>query len=168
MSPERTPARKKARELAKYLRGEHPDYIYMKELFRYLREELAIAVPKPVHKLPPVPTEAEIQCYYQKVWAGQNLQDVVLIKLLLYTGVRVGEVVKIGLADVDLGQCQIRITDGKGHKDRQVPFPPASRKRLACTFRRCTPNRRRICLSRVGSGAIARGACARSWRVTVR
>jgi integrase/recombinase XerD len=102
----------------------------MKELFRYLREELAIAVPKPVQKLPPVPTEAEIRCYYEQVWAGQNLQDVVLIKLLLYTGVRVGEVVKIALAEVDLERCQIRITDGKGHKDRQVPFPPGFKEAL--------------------------------------
>src|SRR5215218_1588720 len=130
MTSERTPARKKARELARHLRGEHPDYIYMKELLRYLREELEIAIPKPVQKLPPVPTEAEIQRYYQAVWAGQNLQDVVLIKLLLYTGVRVGELVKIQLADVDLGQCQIRITDGKGHKDRQVPFPPGFKEAL--------------------------------------
>ncbi len=131
MSTPRTSARKKARELAKYLRGEQPDYSYMKELFRYLRAELAVAVPKAVHKLPAVPTEAEIQRYYQAVWAGQNLQDVVLIKLLLYTGVRVGELVKIGLGDVDVGQCQIRISDGKGHKDRQVPFPPGFKEALS-------------------------------------
>ncbi len=123
MRTARTPARKKARELAKYLRGERPDYLYMKEVFRHLREELAITVPRSPQKLPYVPSEAEIRQYYQAVWDGQNLQDVVLIKLLLYTGVRVGELVKIQLADVDLGQCQIRITDGKGHKDRQVPFP---------------------------------------------
>jgi hypothetical protein len=40
----RTPARKKAKELAKYLRGERLDYLYMKELFRYLREELEIKI----------------------------------------------------------------------------------------------------------------------------
>jgi integrase/recombinase XerD len=130
MSTARTPPRKKARELAKYLRGEYPDYSYLKELFRYLRAELEITRPPANVTLPHVPTDEEIRRYYEVVWAGQNFQDVVLIKLLLYTGVRVGEVVKIQLTDVDLGQCQIRITDGKGHKDRQVPFPVSFKEAL--------------------------------------
>ena len=36
----RTPAKRKARELAKHLRGERPDYTYLKEVFRHLRAEL--------------------------------------------------------------------------------------------------------------------------------
>ena len=131
MSTERTPPRKKARELAKYLRGEHPDYDYMRELGRYLREELGVTRPPATHKLPYVPNEEEIRRYYETVWAGENRQDALLIKLLLYTGVRVGEVVKIQLTDVDLGQCQIRITDGKGHKDRVVPFPSTFKEALS-------------------------------------
>jgi integrase/recombinase XerD len=126
----RTPARKKAKELAKYLRGERPDYLYMKELFRHLREELEIKVPRQQQKLPYVPTEEEIQRYYQVVWESENLQDAILIKLLLVTGVRVGELVKIQLADVDLGQCQVRINDGKGGKDRRVPFPTTFKEAL--------------------------------------
>jgi integrase/recombinase XerD len=50
--------------------------------------------------------------------------------VLLVTGVRVGELVKIQLADIDLGQCQIRINDGKGAKDRRVPFPATFREAL--------------------------------------
>jgi integrase/recombinase XerD len=34
MTVARTPARKKARELAKHLRGERPDYDYLKQVFR--------------------------------------------------------------------------------------------------------------------------------------
>ncbi len=126
----RTPARKKAKELAKYLRGERPDYIYMKELFRHLRTELEIKVPRQQQKLPYVPTEEEIQRYYRVVWESKNLQDVILIKLLLVTGVRVGELVKIQLADIDLGQCQISINGGKGGKDRRVPFPATFKEAL--------------------------------------
>lgn len=126
----RTPARKKAKELAKYLRGERPDYLYMKELFRHLREELEIKVPRQPQKLPYVPTEEEIQRYYRVVWESANLQDAILIKLLLVTGVRVGELVKIQLADVDLGQCQVRISEGKGGKDRRVPFPSTFKEAL--------------------------------------
>ena len=41
----------------------------------------------------------------------------------MYTGVRVSELVKIKLSDVNLESCQIRINKGKGKKDRNVPFP---------------------------------------------
>ncbi len=131
MNPDRTPARKKARELAKLLRGEQPDYAYLKSVFYHLRRELEVAVPRAEQSLPYVPSEEEIRRYYAAVWEGHNLQDAALIKLLLYTGVRVGEVVNIKLLDVDTGKCQIRITEGKGGKDRVVPFPATFREVLA-------------------------------------
>ncbi|MEU0568151.1 hypothetical protein ABZ297_22595 [Nonomuraea sp. NPDC005983] len=84
--PPRTPAKRKARQLAKYLREERPDYAYLKEVFRHLRAELDIQV----QKLPYVPTEAEIRNYCTTVWAARRTGDIVLIKTLLYTGVRVG------------------------------------------------------------------------------
>jgi integrase/recombinase XerD len=55
----------------------------------------------------------------------------VLIKTLLYTGVRVAELVAIRLGDVDLDACRIRIIAGKGNKDRMVPFPASFREALA-------------------------------------
>ena len=54
-----------------------------------------------------------------------------LIKSLLYTGVRVAELVSIRLGDVDLDACRIRITHGKGAKDRYVPFPATFKETLA-------------------------------------
>jgi integrase/recombinase XerD len=122
MKKNRTSAPKKAKELAKLLRGEQPDYNYLKSVFRYLREELEISVPKEGKKLPSVPTSEEMQRYYQAVWKTRNVQDMVLIKTLLYTGVRVSELVNIQLLDVDFERCQIRINSGKGGKDRIVPF----------------------------------------------
>ena len=56
-----------------------------------------------------------------------SLALTVLIKILLYTGVRVGELVKIKMEDVYLNKCQIKIKDGKGHKDRVLPFPSIKR-----------------------------------------
>jgi hypothetical protein len=41
-APTRTPAKRKARQLAKYLRSERPDYAYLKEVFRHLRDELGV------------------------------------------------------------------------------------------------------------------------------
>ncbi len=127
----RTPAKRKARELAKHLRGERPDYLYLKEVFQHLRAELGVEVQRAPKKLPYVPTEEEIRRYYETVWTARRGGDIVLIKLLLYTGVRVAELVRIGLADVDLDACRIRITQGKGAKDRVVPFPSAFKETLA-------------------------------------
>jgi hypothetical protein len=42
--PTRTADRRKARQLAEYLRAERPDYAHLKEVFRHLREELDIEV----------------------------------------------------------------------------------------------------------------------------
>ncbi|WP_425145107.1 tyrosine-type recombinase/integrase [Deinococcus sp.] len=43
---------------------------------------------------------------------------------------RVAELVRIQLADVDLDRCQIRINLGKGSKDRVVPFAPGFKETL--------------------------------------
>ncbi len=55
----------------------------------------------------------------------------VIIKTLLYTGVRVSELVNIKLEDVDFERYQIRIKAGKGGKDRIVPFPVSFKEVLA-------------------------------------
>ncbi len=127
----RTPAKRKARQLAKYLRSERPDYPYLKEVFRHLRDELGVEVATGPTKLPYVPTEAEIRRYYQTVWTARRGSDIVLIKTLLYTGVRVAELVAIRISEVDLDSCRIRITSGKGGKDRSVPFPASFKETLA-------------------------------------
>jgi len=126
-----TPPKQKARQLARQLRGEHPDYAYLKQVFRHLRAELAVEIPRAPQRLPHMPSEEELRRYYQAVWQTRNVGDMVLIKTLLYTGVRVSEVIKIRLADVDLDRCQIRITAGKGNKDRVVPFPNGFKEALA-------------------------------------
>lgn len=46
MSLNRTPAKKKAKELTKYLRSERPDYDYLKKIFQHLRDELEVDIPK--------------------------------------------------------------------------------------------------------------------------
>lgn len=127
----RTSPKKKAKELAKLLRAERPDYPYLKSVFRALREELEIGVPRKELRLPEIPTEEEIRSFYQAVWNCRNGEDLVLIKTLFYTGVRVSELVTIRLDEVDVERCQIRITQGKGSKDHQVPFPHAFRELLA-------------------------------------
>ncbi len=101
------------------------DYAYLKSVFRALREGLEAEIPAPSRRLPDTPSEDEIRRYYETVWKARNVGDMVLIKTLLFTDVRVSEFVSIKLPDVDFARCQIRINLGKGSKDRIVPFPPS-------------------------------------------
>jgi integrase/recombinase XerD len=127
----RTSSQKKAKELAKHLRNERPDYQYLKSVFRHLRAELNVPVETKTKKLPDIPTEDELKRYYEIVWTEQNTQDLLIIKTLLYTGARVSELVNIKIDDVDFSRCQIRIDSGKGSKDRIVPFPDSFKEVLA-------------------------------------
>ena len=54
MSP-RTPASAKAAQVAHHFRGEHPDYNYLKDVFRALWAELHVTIPREPRKLPYVP-----------------------------------------------------------------------------------------------------------------
>ena len=137
----RTPAHKKARQLARYLRDEDPDYAYLKTVFRHLRQELGVQVPRASKALPQVPSAEDLQRLYQAFWTSGRTQDVVIFRTLLYTGVRVGELVHIQLRDVDLTQLQIRINAGKGDQDRLVPFPQAFRETLAVHMERMKQQR---------------------------
>lgn len=60
---------------------------------------------------------------------------------MIYTGVRVGELIKIKLEDVNLNKCQIKVVQGKGSKDRIVPFPNDFREVLAAYIKNCKENK---------------------------
>lgn len=47
-------------------------------------------------------------------------RDLAMLELLYSSGLRVGELVALDLADLDLSSCQVRVT-GKGNKTRLVP-----------------------------------------------
>lgn len=127
----RTPMEKKAKQIAKLLRGERPDYHYMRAVFSLVRKELDVVVLKKGKKLPYVPTEDELKSFYNTVWKSRHMQNVLVVKTLVYTGVRVSEFVKIKICDIDFEACQIRINEGKGKKDRVVPFPLGFKEILA-------------------------------------
>lgn len=129
--PKRSPISQKAKQIAKLILDEHPDYHYMRSLFQLVRKELDVVVLRKGKKLPYVPTEDELKRFYTTVWQSRNMQNVIIIKTLVYTGVRVGEFIKIKISDVDFEACQIRIQQGKGKKDRIVPFPSGFKEVLA-------------------------------------
>lgn len=127
----RTSPHKKALQIAKYFRHENPDYNYLRAVFQELRQNLNVKVTTAPKKLPYVPTESELKKYYDTIWKSKNMQDMIMIKTLMYTGIRVSELIRLKIQDVDFDRCQLRIVAGKGKKDRIVPFPKSFRETLA-------------------------------------
>ena len=80
----RTGPHKKALQIVKYFRHEDPDYNYLRSVFSHLRKELDVPVKAAPKKLPYVPTEDEIKKYYEAVWQTKNMQDMLIIKTLLF------------------------------------------------------------------------------------
>ena len=120
----RTTAREKAKQIIELLENEQPDYNYLREIFRHIRKGMGVKVENWVaKKIPYVPTEEELAKYYKEVWQSKNIKDVMIVKTLLYTGIKSSELTKIKLSDVDLDKCQIKIDGEKEGKSRIVPFP---------------------------------------------
>jgi len=55
-----------------------------------------------------------------------------VLSIMLYGGLRVGEVAALELADIDLGDRggSVRVRNGKGGKERSVPLPAEARKAI--------------------------------------
>jgi integrase/recombinase XerD len=127
----RMPPKAMARKLVRVLRPQHPDYHYLKKVIQHTRELLAVEPGRQPKRLPELLTDAELVALYETIWQAHQLTHLVMLKLLLFTGIRNAELVQLRLTDVDLQTCQVRIAQGKGQKDRYVLFPTSFRGELA-------------------------------------
>ena len=126
------PPKEMANQIVKLLRKQRPDAQYVKKVFQYVRESLSLkGGTVRTKKLPELMTEDELKRFYEAVWKGFDRSHMVMLKLMLFTGIRNDELVNLTLQDVDLDQMRIRINQGKGDKDRYVLFPPYFRGELA-------------------------------------
>lgn len=129
---ERTAPKEMADQLVKLLRKQHPDPNYVKKVFEYVRRALDLKKGTVRSKrLPELMTEDELSRFYKAVWQESNRSHMVMLKLILFTGIRNEELVNITIKDVNLDSLKIRISHGKGDKDRYVLFPPYFRGELA-------------------------------------
>ncbi len=55
---------------------------------------------------------------YQRSWEG--MRNYVMVLTLLDTGIRLGELMRLNLIDINLGNRSIKIQEGKGNKSRLV------------------------------------------------
>lgn len=87
------------------------------------RNKLGLKKPGRERTLPQLLTADELPRFFRAVRDGKNVQHEIMLKPLFSTAVRVGELVKIEVGDVDLTACKIFVDQGKGSKDRCLPFP---------------------------------------------
>lgn len=133
MGNKRRNAKEAAREIARVLVGDRqtadsPDYAYLQKVFRHVRELLGIKPERKSHKLPNLPTEEELVRFFEAVWKirwshPEHAWHGVLLKLLVFCGLRNEEAVRLRIEDVDLDGLRLRVEHGKGGKDRYVPLP---------------------------------------------
>lgn len=127
----RMPPKAMAKKLVRVLRSQHPDAHYLKKVFQHTRALLDVGSALPAKRLPELLTDVELVAFYDTIWRAQQLTHVVLLKLLLFTGMRNAELVHLRVIDVDLQTGHVRVTQGKGSKDRYVLFPTSFRGELA-------------------------------------
>ncbi|MGH9402955.1 MAG: tyrosine-type recombinase/integrase, partial [Terriglobia bacterium] len=60
--------------------------------------------------------------FFQVIEECGNVQHEIMLKLLFYTAVRVSELVRIQVSDLDLDRSRIFIDQGKGSKDRYIAY----------------------------------------------
>ncbi len=123
--------RQLAEQLAKQIKKQRPNANYLKKTFEHIRDILDIhGGTIKQKKLPELLTEKELKDFYEAVWQSEKSDHMIMIKLLVYTGIRNAELSNIKLTDIDLDSLKIRIENGKGNKDRYVPLPKSFRGEL--------------------------------------
>ena len=157
----RLPPKAMAKKLVRALRTQHPDYHYLKKVFQHTRTLLAIQATPPAKRLPVLLTDVELVAFYNAIWQARQLTHAVMLKLLLFTGMRNAELVHLRPTDIDLQTCQVRITQGKGRKDRSVLFPTSFRGNSPNTWNARSSTGQRISSNPIAANPTRPGAYAR-------
>ena len=110
--------------LARKARLDYTDFIYV---CRQARRKLGLRKPKTKRKLPQLLSEVDLKRFFKVLQSCGDVQHEIMLKLLFYTAVRVSELVRIQVTDVDIAHCKIFIDQGKGSRDRYILFPESFR-----------------------------------------
>jgi len=108
--------------IARLVRQEGLTYDDWRYVAKRVRKVCDLRPEKKGRRLPRVLTTDEFRRFYQVVDRAEDVQHALMLRLLFFTGVRVSELCKMTVGNVDLESCKIRIDQGKGSKDRYVLF----------------------------------------------
>jgi integrase/recombinase XerD len=91
---------------------------------------------KPPRRLPVVLNDDEVSRLLAAAW---SLRDRALLETGYATGMRVSEVTRLLITDLDSGRMAIRVDQGKGRKDRYVMLSPSLLETLRAYWRESKP-----------------------------
>ena len=105
-------------QVARMVQKRGLDYDGWRYVAKKVRQVCDLRPEKKGRRLPRVLTTEEFRRFYQVVDRAEDVQHALMLRLLFFTAVRVSELCNIGISEVDLEACKIRINQGKGSKDR--------------------------------------------------
>ena len=108
--------------ISRLVRQEGLDYEDWRYVAKKVRQVCDLRPVKQGRRLPRVLTTDEFRRFYQIVDRAEDVQHALMLRLLFFTAVRVGELCNIGISEVDIEACKIRVNQGKRSKDRYVLF----------------------------------------------
>jgi integrase/recombinase XerD len=110
----------------------------------HILQDLAalIVLPRPDH-LPRALSEADVTKLldHGPRPGAMNARDVAMLEMLYGTGLRASELARLNVTDVDLYQRLLIVRQGKGRKDRLVPFGERVRAAILRYLRECRDER---------------------------
>jgi site-specific recombinase XerD len=82
---------------------------------------------------PEVLSNQDLQKLRREVYKGENKRDIAIFDTLLYTGVRVNELIHLTLDDIEISERKgtLIVRSGKGNKYREVPLAIEARKAIS-------------------------------------
>ena len=120
---------------------------------------------KTAKKLPVVLSQGEVAKLLERV---ESLKDLSILLLAYSGGLRVSEIAKLTVHDIDSARMVINIRQAKGRKDRIVPLSPVLLHVLREYWRGDRPTPPRLFPARHGSGCISTATIAHIVKKAVR
>jgi integrase/recombinase XerD len=110
-------------------------FFYTHTLHRKVAIE-RIPFPRREQKLPLILSRDEVKAMLE---APPDLRHRAMLAILYGSGLRVSEVARLKVADIDSARNVLWVRSGKGRKDRQALLPPKLRELLRCYWRTRRP-----------------------------
>ena len=108
--------------IARIVRRSGLDYEGWRYVSKRVRRECELKPAKKGRRLPKILTSEDFRRFFEVLDRSDDIQHSLMLRLLIFTGMRVSELCNTQVKDIDLESCHIRVNEGKGGKDRTVLF----------------------------------------------